>query len=135
MLPLIWVNRFHKKELEKGEEIDDILLKFRERPWNLFMYNREIYSTIEWQDRSSMIWIREVIQNSRDAILKAKKQWKKVDEKIKIDFYKTNWQFTSSVHDNIWMTEEEVLNTYLHLENQEKEYENEFECLDNDSIH
>lgn len=76
---------------------------------NRVPFQRNITTTIDGQDRSSMIWLREVIQNSRDAILKRKHEAKK---DIHIDFYRNDNHWVSRVSDAIGMTPREVF-TYL----------------------
>ncbi len=66
--------------------------------------NEEIIKTIKSQDATSYIWIRELIQNSRDAILKAGE-----DPKIKIDSYITGNNWVVSCHDPVGMNLREVV--------------------------
>jgi len=104
---LSWENDIYKINSLKQE----ILKKLQKR----IPYQRQITSTIDWQDRASMIWLREAVQNSRDAILKAQKNWNtedKIDD-INIDFYQNNNSWTSRITDNIWMTSYEVFKYLL----------------------
>lgn len=107
---IMWISRFHNNNLKTISWIDWLKYLFWKTVFtDLSLYQWEIYSTIEWQDRSSMIWIREVIQNSLDAILKDQNE----NKKINIDFFKQDWYWTTSVTDNVWMNLYEVMNYLL----------------------
>jgi hypothetical protein len=61
-----------KQEDDKNENIEfslnNIFNEIRKKSLNLDIYRRKILSQIDGQDKSSQIWIRELIQNSVDAI-------------------------------------------------------------------
>lgn len=108
---LMCLNRLENKWISTIwdiSDINDLLSKLRWKDYKFDIYQREIFSGIEWQDRSSMIWIRELIQNSIDAINKNDSA-KKVD----IDFYVAWENWTSSIFDNVWMNLFEVFNYLL----------------------
>ena len=78
---------------------------------------------LESQDRSSMIWIREVVQNARDALLKARKTSSihrtQNAERIRvgnadIEFFQNNAaQFVARITDPVGMSPHEVRNYLL----------------------
>jgi hypothetical protein len=78
-------------------------------------YQRQITSTIDGQDRTSMIWLREAVQNCRDAILKARKNWSIHEEYagVWIDFYQHNDQWIARISDWVWMSFYEVFKYLL----------------------
>lgn len=116
---IIWISRYFDEEIENIDSINwleiisDLKNKISKKLKNRIPFERNITSTIDWQDRSSMIWLRESVQNSRDAILKAKRNWKENWDNIDIDFYQNNNSWTSRISDNIWMTTYEVFKYLL----------------------
>lgn len=104
----------HHWEWDEKLLLQELKTKIEKELKNRNLFQRQITSTIDGQDRSSMIWLREVVQNSRDAILKAKRNGNsspRVDE-VNIDFYQNNWSWVSKITDTIWMSPFEVF-TYL----------------------
>jgi len=110
-------NILNKKASEEKNEISEeensILNNFKNlfneelKEKNLWIYNRKIFSQIEWQDKVNQIWIREVIQNSVDAI---RKNW---GEEVNVDFYENDWHFVSKIEDPVWMSYEEIFKYLL----------------------
>jgi hypothetical protein len=50
------------------------------------MYQRKILSQIDGQDKSSQLWIRELVQNSVDAIRKTND----LSQEISVNFFENN---------------------------------------------
>lgn len=84
----------------------------QEKLKNRIPFQRNITTTIEWQDRSSMIWLREVIQNSRDAILSSQYNDTSVKNVIRVDFYQWDDHWVSRISDPVGMRLSDVF-TYL----------------------
>lgn len=124
---LIWISRYFYEEIEnlnnyKDSEQNQNISKIKELKQNIseilknkIPYQRQITSTIDGQDRASMIWLREVVQNSRDAILKSRKNWKKAENiwDIDVDFYQNENKWISRITDNVWMSFYEVFKYLL----------------------
>ncbi len=118
---IIWISKNFPDDIEDIPNSDEKTIlqelkrKITQELKDRTLFGRQITSTIDGQDRSSMIWLREVVQNSRDAILKAKRNGnnsENIDE-VNIDFYQNNWNWISKITDNIWMTPYEVFKYLL----------------------
>ncbi len=101
---LVWVSSRQKfKELISRTQ--------KEEPFSLSQFRSHTFSTIEWQDRGSMVFIRECTQNSRDA-------WA---TQVLINYFTENWNRVTKIEDNIWMNLHKVVN-YLLVPGQSEKY-------------
>lgn len=109
---LICANRFLQKDFAQVTDIDSLQNMFENfalQSFDTSIFAREIFSTIEWQDKSSMVWLRELTQNSRDAILKDWNSSKKID----FEFYNVAWAWACCAQDSVGMSVYEVFNYLL----------------------
>lgn len=126
----VWDRQIAKEHFDSPEEsgtLSELILLFQENqeifknPENIFReFDRttrtadhlraSIFSTMESQDRSGMIWLREAVQNSRDAMIATGKS----DKAINIDFFQDNReQFVARITDPVGMTPHQVWNYLL----------------------
>lgn len=113
MSEIMWINRLKRHDIDNFwrtwgvgmiSEFEIFVNKFRESMYNLELFQDEIASTIEWQDRNSMIWIREVSQNSIDAMNNLSNNICENDKQIKMDFFfDENTHWVSKIQDPVWM--------------------------------
>lgn len=103
--------RLHNRELEDiddEENLEDFIGNIQSKNYNWEFFNNEIRSSIDGQDESAMIWVRELVQNSRDAILGSG-----ISGKIEINFYEEDGNWVSSVSDPVWMNLKQIFNYLL----------------------
>ena len=103
--------RLHNKELmdiEDEQHLENFTQNILSKNYNCELFQNEIRSSIDGQDESAMIWVRELVQNSRDVILGSGNSWK-----IEINFYEEDGNWVSSVRDPIWMNLKQVFNYLL----------------------
>lgn len=118
---IIGISRHFSEEIEQLGKQEDLELlerlkkQIKQKLKNRTPFQRNITSTIDGQDRSSMIWLRESVQNSRDAIIKAKRLGKDISNinDVNIDFYQNNGNWITSLGDKIGMTSYEVFKYLL----------------------
>ncbi|MDD5213257.1 MAG: hypothetical protein PHG82_02440 [Candidatus Gracilibacteria bacterium] len=118
---IIGISRYFDEEIENlsfGNGLE-IISKLKEeinkKLKNRLPFERNITSTIDGQDRASMIWLRESVQNSRDAIIKARKNGNLGEglDDLDVNFYQNDNKWISRMSDNIGMTNYEVFKYLL----------------------
>lgn len=110
---LIGINSINKTGLEYMTDspgIKKAVSQIQSKLKNRTLFERNIYSTIESQDKWGYVWIREVIQNSRDAIKKDSYK----EKNININFFANeNSNLVTTIEDSVGMTTFEVFNYLL----------------------
>jgi hypothetical protein len=108
---LMFLNKLRKRDLDESllspdikTSIQNLFEKIDSEEKRLTIYEDKIRSQVLGQDKWNQIWLRELVQNSRDALLKSQD----VKKEINIEFYQNDWNFVSSIEDPVWMTLEEV---------------------------
>jgi len=109
---LMAMSRFASDDLgdaQTSQQLQKISAFLTDQGLGTELFQNEIASSIEGQDHSSMIWLREMVQNANDAIRRSGIK----DPKIQIDFYANNGFWGTRIHDPVGMSFEEVNNKLL----------------------
>jgi hypothetical protein len=107
------------QDINSTHDMMNLVKRTVESGLNESWYHQRIRSAIDGQDRWSMIFLRELVQNARDAILKSST----ADKNITIEFGKEGEQWITRVSDHVWMTAFEVWNYLLPLRSSGKKRE------------
>lgn len=122
---LIGMSRFMPQEIvsvQDKNQLDTLIKSFTDnKNFSNSAFTRDIYSSIEGQDKSSMINIREKIQNGIDAIKKAKRNGDNVPTKMEVNFFAEQGNWVTQVQDPVGMNLHKVLNYLLIPWNSDKD--------------